>query len=132
MDNSTLCAGDSFASDLLEGVKMFVVHSLAMGASWEPEGGHSRVSTGAALLGVVALLLLCPEELENLWTRGANPPSLPPSAVCPVTGGGGRPPRTALPAKAVIDLGPCPKRLKAVLAFCKLYSMASKWHSLEL
>lgn len=70
MDNSTLCAGDSFVSDLLVGVKMFVVHSLAMGASWEPEGGHGRVSTGVALLGVVALLL-CPEELENCdsWSK---------------------------------------------------------------
>ncbi|PKU44349.1 hypothetical protein llap_5344 [Limosa lapponica baueri] len=34
MNNSTLCPGDSFASDLLVVEKMFIVRPLATGASW--------------------------------------------------------------------------------------------------
>lgn len=63
-----LCPGDSFASDLLVAVKMLVAHPLVMGASWEPEGGHGQLSTGAALLGEAALLLH-PEEPENCDSR---------------------------------------------------------------
>lgn len=67
----------------------------------------------------------CTQRSLKTVTHGANPPALPPSAVSPITGGGVRPPRTALPAKAFIDLGPGPKRVKVLPAFCKLYSRPS-------
>lgn len=64
--------------------------------------------------------LLHPEEPENLdsWSK---PSSAASSAVSPTAGGGGRPSHTALPAKAFIDLGAGPKRVKVLLAFCKLH-----------
>lgn len=88
------------------------------GANWQPEGRHGQLSAGAALLGWWPC---CTQKSLKTSTHGAKPSSAASSGVSPTTGGGGRPPHTAFPAKAFIDLGAGPKSVKVLLAFCKLH-----------
>lgn len=92
MDNSTLWPGESFTSDLLVAVKMFVVGAESL-MSDTASSAQERRCRGQ---------WPCCRTQNSLKTpaHGANLPAPPPSPVSPITGGGGRPPCTALPAKA--------------------------------